>query len=180
MNQQSYFGTDKASTPERTLATAYTAPKPWSSARPHTLVVACSDGRLQENVDEFLANHLGTIHYDRMYIPGGPGALIGNGVEFARPEQLRKECTFLMEAHQIEQLILLFHGASDDGLEAACCADYKRKFPHHNPAQINAQQEADVPELLRLFSWPHGLRIHIYRAEVLPDGSVRFVDLQQS
>lgn len=180
MSNQSYFAGNNAPAPERTLETAYTAHKPWSPARPHTLVIACSDGRLQENVDEFLQNHLSIIHYDRMYVPGGPGALVGSGFEFVRPEQIRSECTFLMEAHQIEQVILLFHGASDDGLDEACCADYKRKFPHHNPAQINAQHEADVPELLRLFSWPHGLRIHIYRAEVLPDGSVRFVNLQQS
>ena len=158
---------------------AYATHKTWSSARPHTLVVACSDGRVQENVDEFLAQHLSIVHYDRMYVPGGPGALVGGGSEFVRPDQLRSECNFLMEAHKIEQVVLLFHGASDDGPPEACCADYTRKFPHRTPTEINAQQQADIPELLRLFSWPHGLRLHTYRAEVTANGNVRFVDLQQ-
>lgn len=160
------------------VVTVYACGKPWNEGRPRSLVIACSDGRMQEQLDEFLQNHLGIQHYDRMYVPGGPGALSSSGFEFMRPDQLRRECTFLVEAHAIRDLILIFHGSSDDGPEEAACADYRRKMPNRTSAELNAQQRADIPELLRVFSWPQDLRIHIYRAEVTADNQVRFVDLQ--
>jgi hypothetical protein len=41
----------------------------WSPDRPNTLVIACSDGRLQEATDEFLAHPLQVTSYDRFYGP---------------------------------------------------------------------------------------------------------------
>ena len=35
----------------------------WLPDRPNTLVIACSDGRLQEATDEFLAHHLQVALY---------------------------------------------------------------------------------------------------------------------
>lgn len=32
----------------------------WDDERPGVLVIACSDGRLQENLDDFLTGHLGS------------------------------------------------------------------------------------------------------------------------
>lgn len=163
--------------PPRETETVYECRKPWDAGRPRRLVIACSDGRMQENVDEFLQQHLGITHYDRMFVAGGPGALTSSGLEFVRPDQLRRECIFLVEAHQIEEVILIFHSAADDGPPEAACADYRRKLPNRTVAELNAQQSADVMELLRLFSWPPDLRIRIYRAEVSNDGRTRFVDL---
>ena len=57
-----------------TPAPVYVSERRWSEERPRVLVVACSDGRLQEAVDDFLQNHLGILDYDRLYAPGGPGA----------------------------------------------------------------------------------------------------------
>ena len=144
--------------------------------------MACSDGRLQENLDEFLENHLGIVNYDRMYVPGGPGALADSGDELMRRDQLRLESAFLIEAHEIRDLILIFHSACADGTEhdgppEAACADYRRKLPNHTVEELNAQQQADVADLLRLFSGPSDLRVHAYRAEVMHDGQVRFVNL---
>src|SRR6187551_1717699 len=42
----------------------------WTEERPHTLVVACSDGRLQEATDTFLGRELGLTQFDRFYMPG--------------------------------------------------------------------------------------------------------------
>ena len=36
----------------------FVASGPWKHQRPSALVVACSDGRLQENLDDFLSNAL--------------------------------------------------------------------------------------------------------------------------
>lgn len=40
----------------------------WTPARPNALVVACSDGRLQEATDAFLAREFKITRYDRFYI----------------------------------------------------------------------------------------------------------------
>lgn len=154
----------------------YQCQSPWNDARPRVLVVACSDGRLQENLDEFL-NARGISHYDRLFVPGGPGALASSGYELIRHDQLRRETQFLIVAHGVEELFLIFHGAAPDGPEAAACADYKRKLPGLDAAQINAVQETDVAELLRLFAWPTHLQVRIFRAEVGGDAKVRFVAL---
>lgn len=149
----------------------------WSARRPRTLVVACSDGRLQANVDDFLQNHLGIEHYDRLFMPGGPGALSQSGHEFLRSDWWRRDCTFLLSAHQIEDVVLLFHGAASDGPADAVCADYTRKLPTLSPSQIRLQQEEDAVDVVRrVFAGPH-LRVRVFRAEVQQDGLVHFVDL---
>ena len=53
-------------------ATAYISQSRWDVERPRILVACCSDGRLQEAIDEFLQNHLHVRDYDRFYAPGGP------------------------------------------------------------------------------------------------------------
>ena len=156
---------------------SFVARDPWNSARPGVLVIACSDGRIQEPVDEFLAT-LGITHYDRLYVPGGPGALTASGVAFMRADQFRRECAFLVAAHQIEDVYLLFHGPAEDGPPEATCADYRLKLPHHSPAQIRAQQQRDSDEVLRHgFGWNVSPRMHPFRCEVTAAGAVQFVSL---
>jgi len=159
----------------------YVSRRPWNSERPNILVIACSDGRLQENLDDFLQNHLGITRYDRLYTPGGPGALAMSGVEFLRSEQFRRECAFLVEAHQVEEVFLVFHGPAADGPDEATCADYRRKFPRQSARDIRGQQEQDAAELLRRgFGWHKTARVHVWRCEVTAEGGVQFVNLQPS
>lgn len=156
----------------------YISRKPWSSTRPRTLVVACSDGRLQESIDDFLEQHMGVLAYDRLYAPGGPGALAACGFELLRADQFRREFAFLMRAHGTEEVILLFHGAGEDGPENAVCAHYRRLLPQGSRQEIAQQQERDAEEVLRQgFLGLPQVRVHVYRAEVQPDSTVRFVDL---
>ncbi|HZO89616.1 MAG TPA: hypothetical protein VFB38_14910 [Chthonomonadaceae bacterium] len=156
----------------------YTSAKPWSQTRPKTLVVACSDGRLQKGIDEFLEQHMGVVDYDRLYTPGGPGALAASGYELLRADQFRREFAFLMQAHGTEEVILIFHGAAEGGPEHATCAHYKRLMPNAPRAEIARQQERDAEEVLRqAFIGLAKVRVHVYRAEVAADNSVRFMDL---
>ena len=159
--------------------TVYLSHKKWNKTRPHVLVVACSDGRLQGNVDDFLHNHLGIDSYDRLYMPGGPGALAHSGAEFLRADQWRREGKFLIDAHVLEEVILLFHAAAFDGPVESNCADYTRKLPTQAPSELRAQQELDTIDVLaRVFASHPQLRIRVYRAEVLVNGDVQFVQLQ--
>ncbi len=149
----------------------------WDVERPRVLVIACSDGRLQEAVDEFLAS-LGILRYDRLYVPGGPGALASSGIDYLRSGQLRKECAFLVEAHQIEEAILLFHGPALGGPEHAICADYHRKLLVATPEKARAQQLADIAEILReSFGWRREVRVRIFCAEVRKDRRVTFAPI---
>jgi len=150
----------------------------WNPARPHILVIACSDGRLQEATDDFLARRLGILHYDRLYMPGGAGALSASGRDYARAHMVQQECKYLVELHQVEDVIALFHGPSADGPGEASCADYRRKFAWASPQELREQQEEDARELVRYRSeWASRARLRIYRCEVDPAGDVGFVSL---
>lgn len=150
----------------------------WNRIRPRHLVVACSDGRLQEQLDEFLENYLGIVQYDRLYLPGGPGALAASGYDLLRANQQQKEFEFLILAHDTEEVILLFHGPSQDGPPEASCADYKRKMPRASEKEIRRQQEEDAKEIIRS-GWIRKLAVplHFFRCEVRSDNIIQFVRL---
>lgn len=157
---------------------AYLSPSPWNDERPRVLIVACSDGRLQTNLDEFLEHSLGIRNYDRFYTPGGGGALATSGHQHSRAEHFRHECRFLIEAHRVEDLYLVFHGPTVDGPEIALCADYLKKLRGASPLEIRRQQELDAEEVLRAgLDTGLELRIHPYRCEVTADGRVQFARL---
>jgi len=146
----------------------------WGAQAPSVLVIACSDGRFQEEVDEFLRSHLGVQNYDRLYVPGGAGALAKGGTEFMRAQRIRTEGQFLVEAHGIERIILMFHGPAKDGPAEASCGDYKRRLPTASAESLLRQQEKDAEQIVREGLWD-GVRLEIYRCEVTADGLVSFV-----
>ena len=151
------------------------------SERPHVLVVACADGRYQKPLDDFLRNHLGITDYDRVYVAGGPGALASSSLSYFRGDQFRQETAFLIEAHGIERIVLVFHGPLlDGGPQEAVCADYARKMPYASPAEIHAQHEKDLQEVLRsIRKMNPALGIQIFRAEVRGDLRVQFTPLPE-
>ena len=151
---------------------------PWDPERPRVLVAACSDGRLQEATDTFLDRSLGVRHYDRLYVPGGGGGLASSSAHFLRARELRRECQFLVEAHGVEHLILLFHGPAADGPAEAICADYRRKHPWYRPDQVRAQQDADVRDLLaRRDEFAGSAQLSAFRIEVTASGELAVATL---
>src|ERR1700710_1992926 len=114
------------SKPTESLEAPFVSRQPWGKDRPRILIIACSDGRYQQPLDDFLNQHLGITHYDRLYAPGGPGALAHSTLSYFRGEQFRQESAFLIDAHNLEEIILIFHGPVEQGgpLEATC-ADYR-------------------------------------------------------
>ena len=150
----------------------------WLPDRPSTLVIACSDGRLQEATDEFLAHHVKVTRYDRFYVPGGAGALAASGRDFLRAQQIRRECRYLVELHAVRQIVLLFHGPTVDGPLAAACADYRRKLPWASVAALRERQEQDAEELReRRAEWAGAAEVSMYRCDVDGRGDIRFADL---
>ena len=161
-------------------STVYQSRLTWDARRPGTLVIACSDGRLQETLDEFLGGHLGVTRYDRLYMPGGPGALTPSGIEYLRSDLFRRECAFLVESHDIDDVILIFHGAEpESGPPEATCADYRRLLPNHGTEAIFAQQSRDARDLLHAgFGWNRRVRVRVFRCEVTAGGGIRFVAME--
>ncbi|MGD8868975.1 MAG: hypothetical protein PVI01_15205, partial [Gemmatimonadales bacterium] len=111
--------------------------------------------------------------YDRLYVPGGAGALAATGPEFLRVQRIRAECQFLIKAHAIRRAILLFHGPAADGPTEALCGDYLRKLPTSSAADIRLQQQRDARRVSSEGLGPD-VALEIYRCEVTKDGFVRF------
>jgi len=150
----------------------------WIPARPNALVVACSDGRLQEATDAFLEREFKIRRYDRFYVPGGGGALASSGTDPVRAQQMCAECKYLVELHAVRRVILLFHGPSAAGRIEAACADYRRKLPWANIAELRARQEADAVELLkRRREFANEGDVLMFRCEVDAAGGLAFVNL---
>src|SRR5688572_33195813 len=103
----------------------------WTPDRPHTLVIACSDGRLQEQTDEFLHRKLFLTQFDRFYIPGGGGALASSGRDFIRAQRLRRECAYLIQLHEVSRVILMFHGPPRMGRPMLCVRIIGASSPGH-------------------------------------------------
>ena len=147
----------------------------WARVRSGALVIACSDGRLQEVTDAFLADELGLTEYDRLYMPGGGGALAASGRDFLRAQQLRRECHYLVELHHVDRVLLLFHGPSTDGPADATCADYRRKLSGASAAVIRARQVRDASELMeRRDEWAGPAAVSTYWCEVGPTLRITF------
>lgn len=158
----------------------FSAKTKWHKERPHVLVAACSDGRLQGAVDEFLENHLGVTDYDRLYLPGGPGALSTSGVEYIRSDNHIKELKFLVEVHQIEEVILLFHGPAETGPPESACADYVRVTGKTERISLARAQEQDLGELKDYFARHPQIKLRAYRCEVDGQHRVTFVNLMNA
>ncbi len=157
------------------------APAPplrWTATRPNALVVACSDGRLQEATDAFLAREFQITRYDRFYVPGGGGALASSGTDVVRAQQMCAECRYLVELHAVKRVILLFHGPATSGRIEAACADYRRKLPWAPVAELRERQELDARDLLgRRREWAADAAVLLYRCEVDSAGGLTFVNL---
>jgi hypothetical protein len=153
-------------------------PLKWTATRPNALVVACSDGRLQQATDSFLARELKITQYDRFYVPGGGGALSASGTDVDRAKKMCAECKYLVELHAVKRVILLFHGPAAGGRIEAACADYRRKLPWAPIAELRQQQESDAAELLgRRREWAADAGVLLYRCEVDSTGGLAFVNL---
>ena len=151
----------------------------WTPDRPHTLVVACSDGRLQEATDAFLSRELGLTQFDRFYVPGGGGALASSGRDFIRAQQLRKECAYHIELHAVQRVILLFHGPATGGPPESVCADYRRKMPWASPDLVSLKQQQDSVELIdRRADWAGQASVSAHRCEVGAGGVITFRALE--
>ncbi len=87
----------------------YVSSQPYEEARIHAAALYCSDGRIGEQIDEFLHQGLRLPRYDRLVCPGGPVALSGRFLAQWEARGVEPQLRFLMRAHGLERLVLIAH-----------------------------------------------------------------------
>lgn len=90
-------------------ATVYESPTPYEQARIHAAAIYCSDGRVGEQIDEFLHQGLGLPRYDRLAVPGGPACLSGSLATFLEGRAVEDALRFLIRVHDLHQVVLIAH-----------------------------------------------------------------------
>src|SRR3954468_7007061 len=89
--------------------TVYVSHEPFDGRRVGAAAIYCSDGRIGEQMDEFLHQGLGLPRYDRLAVPGGPACLSGALSVFWESHSAERQLDFLCHVHKLERLIMIAH-----------------------------------------------------------------------
>lgn len=90
-------------------ADTYDSPIAYEGERIHAAAIYCSDGRIGEQIDDFLHNGFGLPRYDRLACPGGPVALAGRLASFWECRGVEEQLRFLLRVHDVRQVVLVAH-----------------------------------------------------------------------
>jgi carbonic anhydrase-like protein len=122
------------------VAAAFESSVTYEESRIHAAALYCSDGRIGEQVDDFLQQGLALPRYDRVAVPGGPACLAGRLLGFWESRGVEDQIRFLMEVHEIERFILIAHQD---------CAFYRQRLRIDGP-QVRREQVADLERAARV------------------------------
>ncbi len=106
----------------------------WSSSRPETLVVCCSDGRWQAPIHEFVEHEV-SERPDLFVIPGGPAAFDPWNSSFDEARVLDGALKLFAEHHDLRSVWLIQHEG---------CSYYRINHPKLDADCIAARQAADL------------------------------------
>lgn len=115
-------------------AGTYESSLPYEEARIGAAAVYCSDGRVGEQMDEFLHRGLALPRYDRLACPGGPAALAGRLLAFWECQGVEHQLRFLAGAHGLRKVVLIAHQG---------CVYYSRRLGVA-AAELELQQRRDL------------------------------------
>src|SRR5262245_36477691 len=119
---------------EATFPIAYRSQEKYEDTRIHAAAVYCSDGRIGDQVDEFLHRGLELPRYDRVACPGGPVNLSGRLTAWWESRGVEDQLRFLVRAHELTLVVLLTHQG---------CAYYRQRLGIPE-ARAVAEQIADL------------------------------------
>jgi len=138
----------------------YEASRPWSAARPHTLVVCCSDGRWHGQNAEFVAREVD--HRADLYaIPGGAAVVDPWNSSFDEARVFDKTMRLFIEYHELQTVWLISHHD---------CAFYRVRHPELDEQGRLVRQRADLLRAARLIQegYPQ-LRLRCVHASLVGD-----------
>lgn len=120
--------------------------------------IYCSDGRYNEQFDEFLHEQLGLPRYDRLVVPGGPAALAGHISAYREEETVTEALRFLIESHRLERVVMIAH---------AGCGFYLKRLMV-SEAMVRRRQEEDLAKAAERVAMVSGrVRVETYIASVI-------------
>lgn len=112
----------------------YVSRTPYRAERIYAAAIYCSDGRIGDQVDEFLHHGMGLPRYDRLVCPGGPVALSGRLLALWDARGVEEQVRFLVQVHDIRTVVLVAHEG---------CAYYSHRLSL--PAdRVEAEQRTDL------------------------------------
>ena len=133
----------------------YESPTPYEQTRIHAAAIYCSDGRVGEQIDEFLHQGLGLPRYDRLAIPGGPACLSGSLVTFLEGRGVEDALRFLIRVHDLHRVVLIAHEG---------CAYYRERLGVPDSSAL-AEQGQDLQKAQRAVRNLHeGLAVDTFLA----------------
>jgi len=136
-------------------AAIYESPPPYEQERIHAAAVYCSDGRVGEQIDDFLHHGLHLPRYDRVAVPGGPACLAGNLVTFQEARGVEDAIRFLIRVHDLHEVVLIAHEG---------CAYYRERLGVSD-ASLLAEQRQDLEKAIRaVHRFQDGLRVEAFLA----------------
>jgi hypothetical protein len=112
----------------------YRSSQPFTHERIGAAAMYCSDGRYNEQFDEFLHQRLGLPRYDRVVVPGGAACLAGDIGAWRDEEAVAEQLRFLIVSHELERIVLIAHKG---------CGFYVKKL-HVPEGSVRERQEADL------------------------------------
>jgi hypothetical protein len=146
----------------------FESPQPWSADRPHTVVVACSDGRFHQHLGDFMRNQV-SKRPDFLAVPGGPAAIDAWASSFDHARVLADSLAFLIDSHDIRSVWLVGHEG---------CMFYRKKHPDHGDEELEQKQVHDLRRARAIIAerWPQ-LEVMLVFARVR-NARVRFVPVE--
>jgi hypothetical protein len=137
---------------------------PFTHERIGAAAIYCSDGRYNEQFDEFLHHQLGLPRYDRVVVPGGAACLAGDISAWRDEEAVAEQLRFLIVSHELERVVLIAHKG---------CGFYLKKL-HVPEGKVRERQIEDLAKAAeRIRSLAARVRVEGYVAGV-EDGIVTF------
>jgi hypothetical protein len=115
-------------------AFTFTSSVPYEAERIYAAAVYCSDGRVGDQIDEFLHKGLGFPRYDRVACPGGPVVLASRFQAFWDSRGVEEQVRFLTQVHDVRTVVLIAHEG---------CAYYARRLAIA-AEHVEAEQKADL------------------------------------
>jgi hypothetical protein len=135
---------------------------PFASERVGAAAIYCSDGRYNEQFDEFLHRKLHLPRYDRLTIPGGAGCLAGHIEAYREEEILLEQLRFLVVSHRLSRIVLIAHQN---------CGFYLKRL-HVGESYLEERQRHDLARAAeQARTIDHALSVEAYFAAVR-DGAV--------
>ena len=156
----------------KTATPTYVTRERWSTERPESLVVCCSDGRYHGAIEEFVHAQV-SERPDVFAVPGGPASIDAWASSFDHARVFGSSFELLLTSHALKSVWLIAHKS---------CAFYRHRL---GPLAENSILDRQIEDLARarrlLLERRPAIAVHLIYATpdaLSADSRVRFEELE--